>query len=172
MKKVTSILASVVFMTLISLIISCGSGSTANNTHSTDNNTHSTDNTSSNKDKDGFAILNSKWEFVDAMHNSFVLDIKEMARDGESAKAEVIKNGNNIGHILIQVEQLLGYDGIDALEFKNCDNIRIAFPADFSKRYATRMAFICWDYENGFLYADRDALTCEDPDKRIQIKEK
>ena len=172
MKKVTSILASVVFMTLTSLMISCGSGSTTNNTHTTTNNTPSTANTSSHKEKDGFAILNTKWEFSDAMHDNFVLEIKGMARDGESAKAEVLKNGNNIGHILIQVEKLLGYDGIDALKFENCDNIRIAFPADFSKGYATRMAFICWDYENDFLYANRDALTCEDPDKRIQIKEK
>lgn len=172
MKKVTSILASVVFMTLISLMISCGSGSTTNNTHTTTNNTHSTANTSSHKEKDGFAILNSKWEFTDAMHDNFVLDIKEVTRDGESVKAELLKNGNNVGHILVQVDQVLDFKGIAALRFENCDNIRVAFPSDFSKGYATSMDFICWDYENDFLYADQDALKCEDPDKRIRIKEK
>ncbi len=169
MKNVTRIIAGLCLMAATILMFSCGSGSTSNANNTTQS-SGSTPNTQSSANDDGFAILNSRWTFTDAFKDTYVIDIKDLSRDGESAKADVIKNGNNLGPILIKVESWLLRDGIPALEFKNADKVRITFLYDFKDGYSTNMEFVLWDYKEGYLYADRDALKSEDPEKRISIR--
>ena len=132
--------------------------------------TTSITNSSSKKVDDTFYILNSKWTFTDALNETYIIDIKGLSRDEKSAKANIIKNGNILGPILVQKESFLCLDGIPTLEFKNADNIRITFPYDLKRGHSTCMEFVKWDYKEGYLYTDSDALKSEDPQRRISIR--
>ena len=175
-------MASLFFITFATLMISCGGRSSNTAKQYSNEPTHlssteyseekpSTDysekesrqsdevSSQSVNDKKKMPICNTKWSFTDARGNNFVLDIKEMDRNGKKARVEVVKNGEKLDDATIGYYPLMGfYDIYGCYE-------DVYFPSEKKS-----LIFSRWDCENNYLYMDGNAFDFEEPSKRISIK--
>lgn len=99
---------------------------------------------------DALPICNTKWGFTDAQGNRFTLTIKEMARDGKSAKMELEKNGMVVVYGTVGPDWLTDYVGYGfAGGGDNLTEERIYYSQ-------ANYDWIChakWDIDEGFLYS-------------------
>lgn len=113
-------------------------------------------------------ILNTKWSFTSADGFEFILDIKGLGRDGESAKAELLWNGNVQEYITIKLYKTHTSNGYIPMGYEfDCNT---SFKIYFSAIKYGWLAFAIWDYSNGYLYEDRDSFNSEAPDSRLSMK--
>lgn len=109
------------------------------------------------------SICNTKWTFTDAHGNKFVLYIKGMARDGESAKTELEKNGTIVEYNTIEPKYRDSW--------KKTGFMGYGFGSGTGSASETRIYFessdylwlssALWDYEAGLLYSSRNAYEAE-----------
>ena len=113
-------------------------------------------------------ILNTKWSFTSADGFEFILDIKGLGRDGESAKAELLWNGNVQEYITIKLYKTHTSNGYIPMGYEfDCNT---SFKIYFSAIKYGWLEFAIWDYSNGYLYEDGDSFNSEAPDSRLSMK--
>lgn len=113
-------------------------------------------------------ILNTKWLFTTADCFEFILDIKGLGRDGESAKAELLWNGNVQEYITIKLYKTHTSNGYIPMGYEfDCNT---SFKIYFSAIKYGWLEFAIWDYSNGYLYEDGDSFNSEAPDSRLSMK--
>ena len=176
-------------MTIAILIISCSEGTSTNSgqysskpNNSTSSTNYSVEETSqvsertNNSEKKNnktvgneiSRICNTKWTFTDSKGYKYVLKIDGVARDGESARAELIKEDGGIDYATVVV----GYRGwgdemeFDYYRFNESAYTHLYFP---SSNYSV-LDIMRWDYDNGYLYKNVNAFESESPVDRLVIK--
>jgi len=113
-------------------------------------------------------ILNTKWSFTSADGFEFILDIKGLGRDGESAKAELLWNGNVQEYITIKLYKTHTSNGYIPMGYEfDCNT---SFKIYFSAIKYGWLEFAIWDYSNGYLYKNGDSFNSEAPDSRLSMK--
>ena len=120
---------------------------------------------------DNLSICNTKWSFTDAQGNGFVLKINGMSRDGESAKTELEKNGTIVEYNTIKPEYRDYYQktGFMGYIFGSGTGNASDGIINFSSSERGWLSTALWDYNEGFLYRDRNAYDAEAP-TRLKIK--
>lgn len=116
-------------------------------------------------------ICNTKWSFVDARGNNFVLYIKGMARDGKSAKTELEKNGTIVEYNTVEPEyrDIFHDTGFMGYEFGSGTGNATDTKIYFSTSEGGWLGTAVWDYEEGFLYKNSNAYDAESQ-TRLKIK--
>lgn len=117
-------------------------------------------------------ICNTKWSFVDAVGNNFVLYINGMARDGKTAKMELEKNGKIVeyGTVKPKYRDILHDTGFIGYEFNGSGDATETKIFYNSSDFGCWIQFGIWDYEAGYLYKDKNAYDAEAPNMRLKIK--
>lgn len=130
------------------------SGSSSQSTQSS-----SRDSYQKGESADKLPMCNTKWSFVDAQGDNFMLIVKEMARDGKSAKIELEKNGTVLFYGTVSYFE--GY-----YKFSGSEYVPIYYSNDGTCHSFNSAR---WDYDAGYLYQDSDAYNAESP-KRLKLK--
>ena len=112
-------------------------------------------------------ILNTKWSFTTADGIKYILDIKGLGRNGKSAKAELLRNGNVQEYITIELYETYTSDGYVPMGYElHCDYFKIHYSP---LKYGT-LNYAIWDYSNGYLYENSGSFNAEAPDYRLSMK--
>ena len=193
MKKNLCLLTSLFLMAFPMLTISCGGGSTTETAQiqessSNDNNystnysgeetRHISRNTSNSNERKTSAgneisrICNTKWTFTDSRGNNYTLKINGIARDGESAKAELIGSGGT-DYLTVSAKYTdFRHENFECYSFDESAHTDIFFPSCQNQFDYGFFSIMRWDYDAGFLYKDRTSFDTESPVDRLVITKK